>query len=89
MRRCFESCRDRRLSSHLWQTNSVPDVFLVCEDQNTQFHGDSSKEQQNHDDYNMASISDLPHRGPHGSSYEQAVRYMLLAGMKMNLRSHG
>jgi hypothetical protein len=30
------------------------------------FCGDQSKEEQNREDYNMASISYLAHHGPHG-----------------------
>ena len=60
--------------------SGVHDLSFVREIQNTQFWGDSSKEEQNHEDYNMASISFLAHRGPHGSFYGQAVRTMILAG---------
>lgn len=49
--------------------------------------GDQSKEEQNHEDYNVASISYLAHRGSHGSFYGQAVRSMILAG-KAEVRPH-
>ena len=42
--------------------------------------GGSSKEEQNHEVYNLASIFDLAHSGPHGSFYGQAVRPTILAG---------
>src|ERR1700752_3778653 len=38
------------------------------------------KEEQNHEDYNMTSISYLVHRRPHGSFYGQAVRSRILSG---------
>jgi hypothetical protein len=48
--------------------------------QNTQFCRYQSKENNNHEAYDMASISDLAHFGPHGSLYGQAVGSTILAG---------
>ena len=44
-------------------------------------HISSDKEEQkNHEVYNMVSISEFAHRGPHGSFYGQAVRSTILVG---------
>ena len=50
------------LSSLLWTTSSVHDLSIARVTrieviQNTQFCSDESKEEQNHKDYNLASIS--------------------------------
>jgi hypothetical protein len=42
------------------------DLSLVRVIQNTQFCGEQSKEEQNHEDYYTTSISNLAHRGLHG-----------------------
>ena len=81
----------RSSSSLLWPTNSVHDLSLarvigIRVIQNTQFSSEEFKEEQNHEVYNLASISSLAHCGPHGSFYGQAVRSMSLAG-RIKLRT--
>ena len=76
-------CRSSR--SLLWPRKSVHDLSLVRVIrirgfQNTQFCGDESKEEQNHEVYNMASISYFGYCEPHGSFYRQDVRSIILAG---------
>jgi hypothetical protein len=65
-----------------WENLRSPENYLGYDriENFAQFCCDSSKEQQNHEDYNMASISFLAHSGPHGYFYGQAVRSMILVG---------
>jgi len=46
--------------------NKYNTISIVRKKQNTQFCGDQSKEEQNHEDYHTTSISNVAHRGLHG-----------------------